>query len=88
MSEDDRLKCLACGQIHPGARLVTLPDGRVVGNHSEAYRAFCEADYVAKLPTLERRRKYIQGVEDKRGVESANILKRNVRELWQQRPQS
>lgn len=92
--QDDRLKCRGCGQIHAGARLITLPDGRVVGNHSEEYRAYCEAVYVAGLPTKQRRNQYlwgsldgkIKGISQRRSVESANRLRADVMALWQQKP--
>ena len=40
------LACTACGQVHKGAKLVTLPDGTQVNNYSEAWRAHTEAKWV------------------------------------------
>ena len=87
------LACAACGQVHKGAKLVTLPDGTQVNNYSEAWRAYTEAKWVLdKLPLkVNRRRKstpqisrrdYIYGVEQRRGKDAADRLKRGVRALW------
>jgi hypothetical protein len=87
------LACTACGQVHKGAKLVTLPDGTQVNNYSEAWRAHTEAKWVLeKLPlVVNRRRKstpqisrrdYIYGVEQRRGKDAADRLKRGVRALW------
>jgi hypothetical protein len=87
------LACTACGQVHKGAKLVTLPDGTQVNNYSEAWRAYTEAKWVLdKLPLkVNRRRKstpqisrrdYIYGVEQRRGKQAADKLKRGVRALW------
>ena len=90
---NDQLTCRACGKVHHGARLITLPDGTTVGSYSEAYRAYCEAKWVLDtLPvTVNRRRKatpqisrrdYIEAVKARRGDAAGNELARNVRELW------
>lgn len=90
----DELACHACGRVHPGAGLVTLPDGTVVGSYSEAYRAYTEAKWVLDtLPvTVNRRRKktpqisrrdYILGVQDRRGEAAAIELAANVIKLWE-----
>jgi hypothetical protein len=89
----DELACHACGRVHQGARSVTLPDGRVVGSYSEAYRAYTEAKWVFEvLPvTVNKRRKktpqisrreYILGVQDRRGKRAADELANNVTKLW------
>lgn len=93
MSSGDELACRACGRLHPDAKLITLPDGTVVGSYSNEYRAYTEAKWVLdKLPvTVNRRRKstpqisrrdYIMSVLDKRGQESANELAAMVTKLW------
>lgn len=93
MSLANELACPACGKVHPDARLITLPDGSIVGSYSEAYRAYTEAKWVLdKLPvTVNRRRKktpqisrrdYIMAVLDKRGEASANELAAMVTKLW------
>lgn len=93
MSSGDELACRACGRVHPDAKLITLPDGTVVGSYSNEYRAYTEAKWVLdKLPvTVNKRRKstpqisrrdYIMSVIDKRGQESANELAAMVTKLW------
>lgn len=90
---NDALACRSCGKVHQGSRLITLPDGRVLGSYSEEYRAYCEAKWVLDtLPvTVNRRRKstpqisrrdYINAVKARRGFAAGNELARNVRELW------
>ena len=92
-SHNDPLTCRGCGKVHPDAKLITLPDGTVVGNYSDAHRAYCEAKWVLDtLPvTVNRRRKstpqisrrdYIMAVRDKRGEASANELAAMVTKLW------
>lgn len=92
-SHNDPLTCRGCGKVHQDAKLITLPGGTVVGNYSEAYRAYCEAKWVLDtLPvTVNRRRKstpqisrrdYILGVQDRRGKAAANELANNVTKLW------
>ncbi len=89
----NELACPACGKVHPDAKLITLPDGTVVGSYSNEYRAYTEAKWVLDtLPvTVNRRRKktpqisrrdYILGVQDKRGKAAANELAANVTKLW------
>ena len=93
MSSGDELACRACGRVHPDAKLITLPDGTVVGSYSNEYRAYTEAKWVLdKLPvTVNKRRKstpqisrrdYIMSVLDKRGQASANELAAMVTKLW------
>lgn len=93
MSSGDELACRACGRVHPDAKLITLPDGTVVGSYSNEYRAYTEAKWVLdKLPvTVNKRRKstpqisrrdYIMSVIDKRGQASANELAAMVTKLW------
>ena len=89
----DELACPACGKVHPDAKLITLPDGSIVGSYSMEYRAYTEAKWVLdKLPvTVNRRRKstpqisrrdYILGVQERRGKAAANELATNVTKLW------
>ena len=93
VSSADELACPACGKVHPDAKLITLPDGSIVGSYSNEYRAYTEAKWVLdKLPvTVNRRRKstpqisrrdYILGVQERRGQESANELALMVTKLW------
>ena len=93
MSSVDELACPACGKVHPDARLITLPDGSIVGSYSNEYRAYTEAKWVLeKLPvTVNRRRKktlqisrrdYILAVQDRRGRAAADELALMVTKLW------
>lgn len=59
-----------------------LPSGEEVDDNSEAWRAHCEANYVANLPTLARRRDFLDMVQKKRGEAAAKRLKDAVRNLW------
>lgn len=84
MSEPD-LRCYGCGQVHAGARLVELPDGRQVGSHSEAYRRYTEAVWVLKnLPDKHRDKsrmtkfKYLQDIELRRGRQARVELREEM----------
>lgn len=90
---NELLACRSCGQVHPDAKAVTLPDGRTVGSYSHEYRAYTEAKWVfTKLPvTVNKRRKstpqisrrdYIISVGQRRGEAAMQELAANVRELW------
>jgi hypothetical protein len=67
----------------PRSNPVTLIDGTVVPSDSEAWRAECEARGVLRLPTKMRRLAYVRGVEEKRGFESAQKLRRDVIRVWE-----
>lgn len=41
-----------------------------------------EARMVLKMPTLAGRRKYLEGVAEKRGKDSADKLRRVIEEIW------
>lgn len=88
------LVCYACGRLHSSARLVTLPDGRQVGNQSEAYRAWTEANWAMTLPDrVDKRRKgphiskreYLEKVRQIRGDAAADQLRALMVELWKKR---
>ena len=84
--QDDRLVCLACGQVHPQARLVSLPDGRQVGNYSETFRLYCEASWVLRKKRTKRTRlEYLDAVAEKRGVEARIALRAEMMAIWQSR---
>ncbi|MBF9235545.1 DUF7696 family protein [Microvirga alba] len=98
MAEVDH-RCLACGQVHPDAREVTLIDGTVVSSYSEAWRMECEARAVLAIPSVQKRREYLfgsidrfgkpsGGVEQRRGRESALQLAEVVKRLWYAAKQS
>lgn len=89
MSDSVDLRCLACGEIHDGAGIKTLPDGSQVGGYSERWRAYTEARWVFKKypakPTRTRRKtraQYINEVEQVRGKDAADQLKRDLIEIW------
>ena len=70
------LVCPGCGLTHGDSRLVELPDGRVVGNYSNAYRLYCEAKWVLKNKrTKNTRRKYLLAVEANRGTAGMQELR-------------
>lgn len=79
------LNCYACGQIHVGAKPVTLHDGHVVGGDSEAWRAECEARYVVNLPRLQDRRKQLALVTKIRGERAGEALRSLVWLLFKAR---
>jgi hypothetical protein len=59
-----------------------LLDGREVDSHSEAWRHECEARAIAKLPTLELRRAWLEDIERKRGLHAAQCLRVTIGEIW------
>jgi hypothetical protein len=63
----------------------TLHDGTVVASDSEAWRHECEARHVINMPTLEQRRAYLAGIEDKRGAAAAAALRATIEALWKAR---
>ncbi len=65
------------------ARVVTLRDGTECAKDSEAWRAECEARHVLNLPSKQRRRAYLDMVEQRRGADSPKALERLVVLLWQ-----
>lgn len=80
---DQRLHCHACGGIHRNARLLELPDGRVVGNYSEDYRRYCEAVWVLKKKRSKRTRlEYLDAVAEKRGVQARVELREEMLRIW------
>lgn len=81
---DPRLVCHSCGAVHRWARLVDLPDGRIVGNHSEEYRRYCEAVWVLKRYRVKRtRQEYLAAVKEKRGMEAMLELREEMLRVWQ-----
>jgi hypothetical protein len=85
-SQDERLKCRGCGQIHPQARLIRLPDGREVGNYSEDCRLFHEAAWVLRQKRSKRTRiEYLNLVAEKRGEKAREILREEMLRIWQSR---
>lgn len=83
---DERLVCMACGEIHSHARIITLPDGREVGNYSEEWRLYCEAAWVLRKKRSKRTRlEYLDAVAEKRGVEARIALRQEMMKQWQNR---
>lgn len=80
---DPRLVCYSCGAVHRWARLVDLPDGRVVGNYSEDYRRYCEAVAVLKKYRVKRTRQdYLAIVAEKRGTQAMVELREEMLRIW------
>lgn len=78
-----RPACFACGQLHPGARLVHLPDGRSVGSYSDEYRVYCEAKWVLRRYRTKRTRQvYLQEVANVRGEVGYNKLRNQMLKIW------
>lgn len=66
---------------------VTLVDGREVYRDSEDWRHECEANAIAKLPTLADRRAWLEAIEHRRGKAAADSLRATMRQLWEARKQ-
>lgn len=64
---------------------VTLHDGRQVDSASEEWRHECEARGIAKLPTLNERRWWLESIEKRRGKEAADRLRATMQALWKAR---
>lgn len=76
-SDDGRNVCFACGKRHDNARLVTLPDGSVVGLQSREYTLYCEAQTVLSW-TKPRRTEYLERVEKARGAAGREALAKEI----------
>lgn len=74
--------CLACGEVHPGAREVTLHGGAVVSSFSEAWRHESEAISILALPSKNERYSILHGIEKHRGKPAADALRTLVWKLW------
>lgn len=77
ITDDGRNVCFACGKRHDNARLVTLPDGTVVGLQSKAYTLYCEAQTVLSW-TKTKRTEYLERVEKARGVAGREELAKEI----------
>ena len=75
---DGRDVCFACGERHDNARLVTLPDGAVVGLQSREYALHCEAVTVLRWP-IKKRREHLEQVEKARGMAAKRELEDELR---------
>lgn len=80
------LACMACGEVHPAARLVALEYGGQVGNYSEAWRRHCEARWVLKKKrTKNTRQAYLAAVIEQRGEPAARDLREEMMRIWRYR---
>lgn len=79
--DDRRDVCFACGQRHDNARLVTLPDGSVVGLQSREYALHCEAITVLRWP-IKKRREHLEQVEKARGMAARLELEDELRKCY------
>ena len=75
---DGRDVCFACGERHDNARLVTLPNGAVVGLQSREYALHCEAVTVLRWP-IKKRREHLEQVEKARGMAAKRELEDELR---------
>jgi hypothetical protein len=61
---------------------VTLIDGRQVDSASEDWRHECEARHVARLPSRDARRAYIERVTAKRGAQAGQALQALATQIY------
>lgn len=61
---------------------VTLVDGREVDSASPEWRHECEARLIAALPTLDKRRAWLDGLVAKRGEAEVQRLRETVAAIW------
>ena len=81
--DDPRLRCFACGQFHPGGRLLHLPNGQTVGSYSEEYRLYAEAKSVLKrFRTRKTRQLHLQKVAELRGNAGYHALRNAMLEIY------
>lgn len=76
-------RCLGCGQVHQGAREVTLIDGTTASSYSEAWRLECEARSVLGIALLAKRQRHLADIEKKRGKAAADQLRAKILEIWE-----
>jgi hypothetical protein len=80
---DERLRCRGCGEVHSHAKIVSLPDGREVGNYSEEHRRYWEANWVLKRYRSKRtRQEYLSRIEELRGFEAKMELRDEMLRIW------
>ena len=81
MSLANELIC-NCGKVHPNAKLVTLPDGCIVGSYSEEYRLYCEAKWA--FFKAKNRFDYLEEIKKKRGLAAYHKLRDAMLEIHQE----
>lgn len=69
----------------PRAKSAVLHDGRQVCTYCEAWRHECEARAVLDLPSIDRRRAYLDGVGKRRGRKAQFELEATARSIWEAR---
>ena len=81
--DEGRLRCFACNQVHPGGRLLHLPNGQTVGNYSEEYRLYAEAKSVLKrFRTRKTRQLHLARVAELRGHAGYDALRNAMLEIY------
>jgi len=81
--DEDRLRCFACNQVHPGGRLLRLPNGQTVGNYSEEFRLYAEAKSILKrFRTRKTRQLYLARVAELRGHAGYDALRNAMLEIY------
>lgn len=82
--DEDRLRCFACNQVHPGRRLLRLPNGQTVGNYSEEFRLYAEAKSILKrFRTRKTRQLYLARVAELRGHAGYDALRNAMLEIYE-----
>lgn len=61
---------------------VTLLDGAVVDDASEAWRHECEARAICALPSTVERRTWLEVIDKKRGKDEGDRLRATIKMLW------
>ena len=74
------MTCLGCELLATSA--VSLNDGATVCGSCELWRLECEAREVIAKPTVEARRAYLAGVEEKRGAVAVDALRAVITVEW------
>jgi hypothetical protein len=86
LSLSRQLECRSCGQVHPNAKIIKVPDGREMGSYSEEYRRYCEASWVLrKRRNRKTRTAYLDLVGQKRGAMAAYELREEMVRQWHHR---
>lgn len=79
---DPNQLCGGCGKVHADAVRVTLIDGTVVSNYSEAWRHECEARAILGVPRLYDRQKMLERIEKIRGKATVDKLRATMMIIW------
>lgn len=74
---------MGCGQVHAGAKVVRVPDGREMGTYTEEWRRYCEATWLLRKKRAKRTRQdYLDLVQEKRGVQARLDLREELLIIW------